>query len=350
MDQDRPAHEPDQRTIEIDPELPISAALARSLRRRDAETNKLLCVLQSFERANYELHDQHGQEPRDRRPGTQPRAGAAEPSDTRPTTINIDRPGNVFLDQAAGPSAGHAQPPADAPPQPSPGEQGRLELPLPVYIAQAYEQVASALAEADATQSYDAAHAASRRLEAARHGCAALQRLCSDDRFRDDLGALEAAWATYGSDAQATLEAPANNEQFRRFWEQEQALLMVAGLPRWRASELVDEGVTVFQERPHEVRGLSAAKVLEGLQALRVVACNRYEDYLQELQRTEQSAKHAQRRTRLWKVLAGGVGGGLVIAVNSVTLPATALFAVMSGHLGAGMIGVSLSELANMAG
>jgi hypothetical protein len=44
------------------------------------------------------------------------------------------------------------------------------------------------------------------------------------------------------------------------------------------------------------------------------------------------------------------LGGGLVIAVNSVTLPASALFGVMSGHVGAGMIGVALSELANMAG
>jgi hypothetical protein len=187
-------------------------------------------------------------------------------------------------------------------------------------------------------------------LEAARYGCAALQRLCNDGRFRDDLGALEAAWATYGGDALETLNAAPSNEQFQRFREQEEALLMVAGLSRWRAAELADEGVTVFRELRREVRDLSAAKVLDDLQALRVVVCNRYESYLQELQRTERRAQRAQRRTRLWKVLAGGVGGGLVIAVNSITLPATALFGVMSGHLGAGMIGVALSELANTPG
>jgi hypothetical protein len=301
MDQDRPALDPEESspTIEIDPELPISAAFARSLRRRDAETRKLLRLLQAFERANLELPDEPEQdESRDDRPGTPPRPNSAEPSDTRPTSIIIEQPSNVFLGQGTGLPAEHAQPPADAPPQRSPESQARLELPLPAYVAQAYEQVASALAEADATESYDPAHAASRRLEAARHGCAALQRLCSDDRFRDDLGALEAAWATYGSDALAMLEAAPNNEQFRRFREQEQALLMVAGLPRWPAFELVDEGVTVVRALPpDEVRGLSAAKVLDDLQALRVVACNRYEHYLQELQRTERRAQQAHRRT-----------------------------------------------------
>jgi hypothetical protein len=125
MNENRPADETEESppAIEIDPELPISASLARSLRRRDAETRKLLRILQSFERANYELHDQVEQgESRDRRPDTPPPPSLAEPSDANPTTINIEKPANVFLGHGAGRPAEYAQPPADALSQSSPEE------------------------------------------------------------------------------------------------------------------------------------------------------------------------------------------------------------------------------------
>lgn len=224
--------------------------------------------------------------------------------------------------------------------------RGSGTLPLtPPYLANAVVAVENQLQDMERfTATGDEISAQQAKVAAAMRCCSTLRRLCDDGEFVRMLVAMGTAarGTTPGRklsveevDVLAQLQEHIDTPHFRDI---EIELLQISGLPGKLAETHIDLAVAAFHQHPESAmeRLANPAVFLEDLDKLRDASCH-------TAQLLSQSVRQQRTRQRLKKLLALGLGGTLIAAVNGA---GTALLGPIgvaaSGALGSAAIGVAL--------
>ena len=163
--------------------------------------------------------------------------------------------------------------------------------------------------------------------------------LCDDDDFIQTLMVM----AKHANDpTNNVLEYLSKTSNFRSgFRENEVQLLQVAGLPQVLSREHVDAAIAAYDSSPTTAldRLQNPMALLSDLRRLRDASC-------QTADLLSSGIRQQQSRQRWKKILAFGLGGTMIVAVNSI---GTALLgppgAAAPGAIGSAAVGVAVQLL-----
>jgi hypothetical protein len=210
----------------------------------------------------------------------------------------------------------------------------------PAYLGRAVVAVENHLADMERfAATGDERAAQESKLAAAMRSCSTLRMLCDDDDFIQTLMDM----AQHANDPNNNVQdyISGNTSPTFSFRDNEIEMLQIAGLPELLAREHVDAAISAYNGGPGAAlaRLQNPMLMLNDLRRLRDASC-------QTADVLSSGIRQQRSRQRWKKMLTFGLGGTLIVTVNSI---GTALLgppgAAASGAIGSAAVGVAVQFL-----
>jgi hypothetical protein len=175
-------------------------------------------------------------------------------------------------------------------------------------------------------------------LDAAGRACSTLRRLCDDDDFHHVLMNMQEQLT---QQPEPSISGWISGTPAPSFRDLEVDLLQLAGLPVTLAQTHVDQAIAAYQENQTAAYDLmrNPMKFLDDLRQLRDLSC-------QTADLLSQGIRREQSRQRWKKILTFGLGGTVIVVVNSVgTAVLGPIGVAASGAIGSAAVGVAAQLL-----
>lgn len=212
---------------------------------------------------------------------------------------------------------------------------------LTANLAKDVNSLDSLLAEA----AFDKNHAVDRHLEAASRACAMLQEVLNNEAFRSSIRKLTKAQTQLSPADIKELEEAL--DQLDAFLEQEADLLKDYNLSKSRIDKIITLGRKVVKQV--QLGQVSHFEVFSAIERVRRLTYQLATDL-------KEQTSAAEKRRRTVRILKKAIwtGGGVIIALVNVQAQLTGELdpapAILSGHIGAGIIGAAASAVMDLIG